>query len=133
MSYWMYVCLVCTLVYICSLSINLFEAQTNPPHKKKQTFLLKPRREINHDFFFTLIWCSSEMSEKSILLTGKKKFNASYKQNNCIILSWFRTCVLSKFEEYSSLQVWIWSKFKYPFQIEVLPVSCLQLQVNKTI
>jgi hypothetical protein len=45
MSYCMYVCAVCTLVYICSLSINLFEAQTNPPHKKKQTFLLEPRRE----------------------------------------------------------------------------------------
>lgn len=97
-----FVCLVCKLYLFThfAISINLFVAQ-NKPHKKKNNkndFSLN-QRKINHDFFFTLIRCSGEMSEKSTLFITGKKNNASYKLNNCITLSWLRTCISSKFVE----------------------------------
>lgn len=56
----MYVLSVFAFTLVLYPSIYL-KHKTNPPHKKKN-FSLNQEGKINHDFFFTLIWCSSEMS-----------------------------------------------------------------------
>lgn len=135
-----FVCLVCKLYLFThfAISINLFVAQ-NKPHKKKNNkndFSLN-QRKINHDFFFTLIRCSGEMSEKSTLfITGKKKqciIQAEQLHHFVLIKNLYIFQVRRNIEVYRLFGFVLECKFKYPFQIEVLPVSCLQLKYNKIV